>query len=166
MSICAGSVLDETSLGTGGNAALLIINGTASVSITCSGIASPPSCVLDGGNTHELVIAVGGGVVSITGFELRDGYAKVSGSGKSADGGALRQKGGSVSLTGDLIDHNYAYNVRAQRRVSRSLASSPTHAPFLDIQDGGAIDDYSGTLDVSCSILESNTLDRLKASTP
>ena len=131
VSICAGSVLNAASLGTGGNAALLTINGNASVNISCSALTSPPSCMLDGGNAHALVIAVGGGVVSITGMELRDGNASVSGPrngpSKLNNGGALRQKGGSVSLAGDLIDHNYAYNMRAQRHPLPSIARLLPH---------------------------------------
>lgn len=83
----------------------------ARVSITCSALASPPLCVLDGGGARELIVVTGGGAVSITGMELRGGCAPQN------NGGALSQSGGSVSLAGDLIDHNVAY-VRARRPVA------------------------------------------------
>ena len=138
ITLCAGTTV--------ASAALVVVPGSV-VSIGCTRVTTPPSCVLDGGGVKQLLLVKANASVTLTGLALNNGTGAESLYGATYGGAVYVSSGATLTANGDVFKHDHAvlggavYESNATVNVSNTAFSSDTASA-----NGGAVYANQGTV--------------------
>ena len=132
ITLCAGTTV--------ANAALIIASGS-SVSIGCTRITTPPSCVLDGGGLFQILFVGANAELTLTGLALNNGTSTGSGGAVFVSAGATLVANGDAFKKDTAVYGGAVAESSAAVNVSNTTFSSDAGNFF-----GGAVYARRGTV--------------------
>lgn len=146
--------------------AALVVPSKNYVNIDCSVVSTPPSCILDGAGTNQILFLNTTANVSLSGLTLQNGYtaghkiptATGHNSINGGGGAVFVSPGATLTANGDTFAHNTAtalggaifeggsatVHVEGATFTGNSAPTTLSNSHGGTVSNGGAIFDYSG----------------------